>query len=45
VALETLRRINSSSSQVLSDETLIGTAEELFCALDSEEAKTARLLA
>jgi hypothetical protein len=42
VAVEILRRVNSSAPDDLSDETLIAAAENLFLALDAEEAKNAQ---
>jgi hypothetical protein len=41
VAVEILRRV-SSSSHDLSDDALIAAAEELFGALDADEAKNAQ---
>jgi hypothetical protein len=42
VAVEILRRVSSSAPHDLSDETLIAAAEDLFRALDTEEATNAR---
>ena len=42
VAVEILRRVSSSAPDDLSDETLIATADDLFLALDAEEAKNAQ---
>jgi hypothetical protein len=38
VAVEILRRFHSADSGPLPDEALVELADELFCALDAEEA-------